>query len=50
MLTDLQLRRVKGVLIACIDYLKGFAETVASVLPQQEVQSCLVSNPRQPQT
>ncbi|WP_114778727.1 IS256 family transposase [Botryobacter ruber] len=41
-LTDLQQRGVKDVLIACIDNLKGFAEAITSVFPQAEVQSCIV--------
>lgn len=41
-LTDLQHRGVKDILIACIDALKGFAEAIASIYPQTEVQSCIV--------
>ena len=41
-LTDLQNRGVKDVLIACIDNLKGFAEAIVSIFPQTEVQSCIV--------
>ena len=41
-LTDLQNRGVKDVLIACIDNLKGFAEAIVTIFPQTEVQSCIV--------
>ena len=41
-LTDLQTRGVKDILIACIDNLKGFAEAIATVFVQTEVQSCIV--------
>ena len=41
-LTDLQQRGVRDMLIACIDNLKGFAEAINSVFPQTEVQSCIV--------
>jgi putative transposase len=41
-LTDLQNRGVKDILIACIDNLKGFSEAIASIYPQTEVQSCVV--------
>ena len=41
-LTDLQTRGVKDILIACIDNLKGFAEAIATVFVQTEVQSCVV--------
>ena len=41
-LTDLQNRGVKDILIACIDNLKGFAEAIVSIFPQTEVQSCIV--------
>ena len=41
-LTDLQQRGVADMLIACIDNLRGFAEAIASVFPQTEVQSCIV--------
>ena len=45
-LTDLQHRGVKDILIACIDALKGFAEAIASIYPQTEVQSCIVNQIR----
>ena len=41
-LTDLQNRGVKDMLIACIDNLKGFAEAINSIYPRTEVQSCIV--------
>jgi len=41
-LTDLQQRGVRDMLIACIDNLKGFAEAIASVFPKAQVQSCIV--------
>ena len=41
-LTDLQNRGVKDMLIACIDNLKGFAEAINSIYPDTEVQSCIV--------
>jgi len=41
-LADLQQRGVKDILIACIDNLKGFAEAIATIFPQADVQSCIV--------
>lgn len=41
-LTDLQNRGLKDILIACIDNLNGFAEAIESIFPQTEVQSCVV--------
>lgn len=41
-LTDLQNRGVKDILIACIDNLKGFSEAINSIYPATEVQSCVV--------
>lgn len=41
-LTDLQNRGVKDLLIACIDNLNGFSEAINSVYPKTEVQSCIV--------
>ena len=41
-LTDLQQRGVKDMLIACTDNLKGFAEAISSLFPQTEIQSCIV--------
>lgn len=45
-LTDLQTRGVKDILIACIDNLKGFAEAISTVFVQTEVQSCIVHQVR----
>ena len=41
-LTDLQNRGVKDVLIACIDNLSGFSEAIQSIYPKTEVQLCIV--------
>lgn len=41
-ITDIQNRGVKDILIACIDNLKGFAEAIESVFPKTEVQLCVV--------
>ncbi len=41
-LTDLQNRGVKDILIACIDNLSGFSEAIASIFPKTEVQLCIV--------
>ena len=41
-LTDLNNRGVKDVLIASIDNLSGFTEAIQSVFPKSEVQSCIV--------
>lgn len=41
-LTDLQNRGVKDVLIACIDNLKGFSEAIQSTFPKTEIQVCVV--------
>lgn len=41
-LTDLQARGVKDILIASIDNLKGFKEAINSTFPKTEVQLCLV--------
>jgi transposase-like protein len=41
-LTDLQQRGVKDILIACIDGLHGFAEAIAAMYPKAEVQGCVV--------
>lgn len=45
-LTDLQSRGVKDILIACIDNLKGFSEAINSIYPKTEVQSCIVHQVR----
>lgn len=41
-LTDLQNRGLKDILIACTDNLKGFKEAILSVYPKTEVQLCVV--------
>ena len=41
-ITDLQNRGVKDILIASIDGLKGFPEAINSVFPNTEVQLCIV--------
>jgi putative transposase len=41
-LTHLQQRGVVDILIACIDNLKGFAEAIATIYPDTEVQTCIV--------
>lgn len=41
-LTDLQHRGVKDILIACIDNLQGFAEAIKSIYPATEIQTCVV--------
>lgn len=41
-LTDLQNRGVKDILIACVDGLTGFPEAIRSVFPDTDVQLCVV--------
>jgi transposase-like protein len=41
-LTDLQNRGVKDILIASIDNLSGFSEAIKGVFPKAEIQSCIV--------
>ncbi|EOS94316.1 Transposase for insertion sequence element ISRM3, partial [Erwinia tracheiphila PSU-1] len=41
-LSDLQNRGVKDVLIACVDGLTGFPEVINSIYPQTEVQLCII--------
>lgn len=41
-LTDIQNRGVKDILIACIDNLTGFADAIQSIFPHTEVQLCVV--------
>ncbi|MDO6748645.1 IS256 family transposase, partial [Gilvimarinus sp. 1_MG-2023] len=41
-LTDLQNRGVKDILIASVDGLKGFPEAIETVYPKTEVQLCIV--------
>jgi transposase-like protein len=45
-LTDLQNRGVKDILIACIDNLSGFEEAIKAVFPLCEIQSCIVHQMR----
>jgi transposase-like protein len=41
-LSDLELRGVKDILIACIDNLKGFREAISTIFPRTDVQLCIV--------
>ncbi|MFT7087905.1 MAG: transposase-like protein [Rickettsiales bacterium] len=41
-LTDLNNRGVKDVLIACIDGLKGFPDAINSIFPKAEIQLCII--------
>lgn len=41
-LTDLQNRGVKDILIACIDGLKGFSDAINSIFPKTEIQLCII--------
>ena len=41
-LTELQTRGVKDILIACVDGLKGFPEAIETAFPQTQVQLCIV--------
>jgi len=41
-LTELQNRGVKDILIACVDGLKGFPEAINSVYPGAQIQLCIV--------
>jgi len=41
-LTELQNRGVKDILIACVDGLKGFPEAIETMFPKAEVQLCIV--------
>ena len=41
-LTDLQNRGVKDILIACIDNLNGFPQAINAVYPQTDIQTCIV--------
>ena len=40
--TELKNRGVEGVLIACVDGLKGFPEAIESIFPRAQVQLCIV--------
>lgn len=41
-MTELQNRGIKDILIACIDGLKGFAEAINAVFPSTKIQLCIV--------
>jgi putative transposase len=41
-ITELQSRGLKDMLIACVDGLKGFPEAIESVFPRPQVQVCIV--------
>ena len=41
-LTDLQARGIKDILIASIDGLKGFPEAIQTIFPKTEIQLCVV--------
>lgn len=41
-LTDLQNRGVKDILIVCVDGLKGFPDAIETVYPNAEVQLCII--------
>jgi transposase-like protein len=41
-LSDLQIRGVKDIIIACIDNLTGFQQAIKSVYPKTDVQLCIV--------
>lgn len=41
-LSDLKARGVKDILIACVDGLKGFPESINSIFPKSQVQLCIV--------
>lgn len=41
-LTDLNNRGVKDILIACVDGLTGFPEAIAAIFPETEVQLCVI--------
>lgn len=45
-LTELQQRGVRDILVASIDNLSGFAEAIETVFPQSDVQLCLVHQMR----
>ncbi len=41
-LTELQNRGVKDILIACVDGLKGFPDAITTVYPETQIQLCIV--------
>lgn len=45
-LSDLQARGIKDILVACIDNLNGFEEAIATIFPKTDVQSCIVHQVR----
>jgi len=45
-LTDIQNRGVKDILVACIDNLSGFSEAIQSIFAQARVQLCIVHQVR----
>jgi putative transposase len=45
-LTDLQSRGVKDMLIACIDNLSGFEQAIVTIYPHTSVQSCIIHQVR----
>ena len=42
MLTELQNRSVKDILIACVDGLKGFPDAISTTFPNTQIQLCIV--------
>lgn len=45
-LTELQNRGVKDILIACVDGLKGFPDAITAVYPDAQIQLCIVHRVR----
>ena len=45
-LTELKIRGVEEILIACVDGLKGFTEAIQAVYPQALIQLCIVHTVR----
>jgi putative transposase len=45
-LTELQNRGVKDILIACVDRLKGFPDAINTVYPEMHIQLCIVHRAR----
>ncbi|OOX56500.1 hypothetical protein BJL79_17535 [Vibrio parahaemolyticus] len=41
-LTELQNRGVKDILIACVDGLKGFPDAINTTFPETQIQLCIV--------
>jgi transposase-like protein len=41
-LTELQNRGVRDILIACVDGLSGFPDAITSIFPQTEIQLCII--------